>query len=452
MDRANRAESGATFRDVFAVAEFRALFAAQVLSVVGDQFARVALAVLVFERTGSAGLAALTYAMTYLPDLVGGPLLSGLADRLPRRRLMIICDIARALLIALMVVPGMPLWVVCLLLVVVQLVNSPFSAARAAMLTVILRGDRYVVGSAISNITSQVAQLVGFAMGGIVVAALGSSRALLFDAGTFAVAALIVRLGVAERAERHPAGGKSHKPGWWACMTAGAALVWSDRRLRALVMLACVSGFYIAAEGLAVPYAASLGGGAAAAGLLLAANPIGTVIGGLILTRLVSPETRRRWMGPMAVLACVPLVASAFGPGLMATAALWALSGVFSSFQIPANAAFMQAVPDAQRGQVFGLAVTALGTAQGVGIVLGGLAAELWSPATVVAGAGALGVIAATMAALAWSRASAEPADVVRIPIDEATHTLEALLSAPEPEPVPLGAAPAKQLSASARR
>src|SRR5829696_1856127 len=123
----------ATYGEVFAVAEFRALFAAQVLSVVGDQFARVALAVLVFDRTGSAGLAALTYALTFLPDLIGGPLLSGLADRMPRRRLMVICDLGRAVLLALMAVPGAPLWVLCVLLVAVQLLNSPFSAARAAM-------------------------------------------------------------------------------------------------------------------------------------------------------------------------------------------------------------------------------------------------------------------------------------------------------------------------------
>ena len=61
---------GGSYRAVFAVGEFRVLYAAQVLSVVGDQLSRVALSVLVFERTASAGLTALTYALTYLPDLV----------------------------------------------------------------------------------------------------------------------------------------------------------------------------------------------------------------------------------------------------------------------------------------------------------------------------------------------------------------------------------------------
>ena len=76
----------ATFRDVFAVSEFRALWLAQILSVAGDQLARVALTWLVFERTRSSLLAALTFVVSIVPTFVGGLTLSGLADRYPRRR------------------------------------------------------------------------------------------------------------------------------------------------------------------------------------------------------------------------------------------------------------------------------------------------------------------------------------------------------------------------------
>src|SRR5512135_3855078 len=59
------------FRDVLAIREFRAMFVAHLLSLVGDQVAKVVLAILVFDRTSSATLAAATYALTYLPWLVG---------------------------------------------------------------------------------------------------------------------------------------------------------------------------------------------------------------------------------------------------------------------------------------------------------------------------------------------------------------------------------------------
>ena len=60
-------QAATTFRDVFAVAEFRALWAAQLLSVIGDQLARVALTVLVYDRTRSALLAAVTFVASIVP-------------------------------------------------------------------------------------------------------------------------------------------------------------------------------------------------------------------------------------------------------------------------------------------------------------------------------------------------------------------------------------------------
>jgi predicted MFS family arabinose efflux permease len=401
-------ERKTTYREVFAVGEYRALFAAQVLSVIGDQFARVALTVLVFERTGSAGLAALTYALTFLPDLLGGPLLSGLADRYPRRQVMIVSDLARAGLVGLMAVPGVPFQALCGLLVAVQLLEAPFGAARAATLPAVLEGDRYVLGSAIHNTTMQIAQVLGFAAGGALVAWVGPSQALLLDAATFAASAALVRACL--RARPLPAGhGEGGTAGsWWGSLLAGTGLVFSDRRLRSLVALACVAGFYITAEGLAVPYARHIGGGAVTAGLLLAAMPAGTAVGMLALGRLVRPETRLRLLGPMAVVACAPLTLCAFHPGPLVTFVLWAVAGAASAYHMAANAAFVLAVPDHGRGQAFGLAVTALRMAQGLGVLGAGVAAENTSPGQVLAIAGALGMLVAAAAGRAWT--AAQPA------------------------------------------
>src|SRR5713226_6861332 len=90
-DRVQPTAERATFRDVFAVSEFRALWLAQVLSVAGDQLARVALTILVYDRTRSALLAAITFACSMFPSFIGGLTLSGLADRFSRRAVMIAC-------------------------------------------------------------------------------------------------------------------------------------------------------------------------------------------------------------------------------------------------------------------------------------------------------------------------------------------------------------------------
>jgi MFS family permease len=68
----------------------------------------VTIAILVYGRTHSPFLTALAYALTYLPPTAGGPLLSGLADLFPRRRLMIVSDLFRVGTVGLMAVPGLP--------------------------------------------------------------------------------------------------------------------------------------------------------------------------------------------------------------------------------------------------------------------------------------------------------------------------------------------------------
>jgi hypothetical protein len=87
-------EARRSYREVFAIGEFRALCSAQMLSCADGQLAQAAIAILVYGRTHSAYVTALVYAVTYLPPVAGGPLLSGLAD-LPRRRVMIVCGLSR---------------------------------------------------------------------------------------------------------------------------------------------------------------------------------------------------------------------------------------------------------------------------------------------------------------------------------------------------------------------
>ena len=90
----NTVESRLTFSQVFGVPEFRALWTAQILSVAGDQLARVAITLLVFSQTGLWVLAAVAFAASIVPTFVGGLLLSGLADRWPRQQVIIAANSA----------------------------------------------------------------------------------------------------------------------------------------------------------------------------------------------------------------------------------------------------------------------------------------------------------------------------------------------------------------------
>lgn len=396
----------ATYRSLFSERQFTALFIAQAISLTGDQLARVAIATLVFSETGSAFLTALIYAVTYLPWLVGGPLLGGLADRLPRRAVMVSCQLTSAVLVALMAVPGMPLIALAALLFVVILAESPFLSARASLLVDVLPDDRYVLASAMNQLTIQAAQVVGFAAGGALIRLIGPRDALLVNALSFLVSAALVRFGV----RVHGAVASVQLGNSWERMKTGAKVVFGDPRLRGLVLLGWLATFWVVPEGLAAPYAQ---GDSTAIGLLLASQPIGSVVGGVVLSRMVRPATRLEVMGWLAVMSCLPLVFFFTTPPLPLAVGLLVISGIGTTYNLPANAAFMQALPAERRGQAFGLVSAGLVAGQGISIALAGACAELTSPGVVIGVAGVLGVAAALSLSGAGRRFLSSPSPAV---------------------------------------
>jgi diguanylate cyclase (GGDEF)-like protein len=388
----------AGFRDVLAVREFRALWLAELLSVAGDQLARVGLAVLVYQRTGSAGWTALTYALTFLPALLGGVLLSGLADRLPRRELMVGVDLGRAVVALLMAVPGLPLPVLLVLVFVLTLGGAPFKAAQQALLPAILK-EHYVTGLSQRTVTSQAAQVGGFLGGGALLTFLDPHLALGVNAVTFAVAAGLVAAGVRHRAAAH--GDEKHK----AQQAGTVRLIWQDRRLRALVGLSWLVGVFTIPEGLAAPYAATLGATTAAVGLLMAADPAGSIVGAWLVAKL--PRHRRPAMTTwLAAAAGVPLALCFLQPPLGVVVLLWAISGACATaYLILAQAAFVLGVPDHRRGAASGLAGAGVLSSQGVAVLAAGVLADATDPVLAVATGGVTGVVFTGLIGVSWLRA-----------------------------------------------
>ena len=400
------------FRSVLAVADFRWLWFGEALSQAGDQLARVALAVLVFQRTSSPALTALSYALTFVPTLVGGALLGWVADRVARRTVMVACDLCRALLVGLMAIPGTPLPVLYVLLIGVTLLGGPFRAAQQALLPDILDGELYVSGLALRGMTIQAAQLAGFACGGVLVAALTPSWALFVDAGTFLASALLVGSGVRHSAAVSPptswspasAGPRTSARG---SVLAGVRVVLGDPMVRALAVLSWLAGFYVVPEGLAAPYAAAIGTGTVGVGLLMAADPAGSVVGAFVLARWIPERLRPRMIGLLAVLAGLPLLVCAVQPGLLVSLAALGLSGAFAqAYQTQDTASLARAVPSAGRAQVMGIVVSGLVTVQGVGVLVAGVLADVIGTPLTIGLAGLSGMAVGVPAALSWHRAT----------------------------------------------
>jgi predicted MFS family arabinose efflux permease len=277
----------------------------------------------------------------------------------------------------------------------------------------VLDGDRYAVATSLTNITLQLAQVVGFLAAGAIVAVFSPSAALLVDAATFAVSALWLSLGLKRRpAPVAEAGGGPRS--LWQDTVEGLQMVGRSPRLLAIIAVLWVATLFgYASEGVAAPLVGELGRGSTASiGLLLAANPLGVTIGGLVIARLVPPHRRERLVVPLVVLSLVPILAAGIvavvtGPGALPFAAVVALlfvSGLGAAWLIPLNVSFVQAVPSAHRGRAFGVAVSGLYGVQALGALGAGLGAEGVSASAVLAVSGGLGLLAVAPALLAYRR------------------------------------------------
>lgn len=387
-----RSETTVRYRDLFRDREYSALFLGDLLSRLGSQLGKFALAGLVFARTGSTSFTAATFAVSYLPGLLGGPLLASLADRFPRRGLLIGSDLVRACLVVLIAVGNLPILGALGLLFLVELVKSPFGAARMAILADILDEGRFAAGNALVGASQQAIQVVGFGAGGFIVLALGARTTLLIDAATYLGSALILALVVrARRAPQRPPG--SSRPRLLGDMAEGIRTVRDTPVLPPLFWLLFIGpAVLITAEALAIPYAHTLHAGDRLAGFFLAGAPLGTMLGMALVGRLAAPS-RRRILGPFSLLVGVFVAGcGVFAQPYVVVACLVA-AGVAMGHVAHLQASIVAAIEPHVRGRVIGLANTVLQVAQALSIVLAGVVAEATSARAVFAGAGVLGAI-----------------------------------------------------------
>ncbi|MEU0599090.1 MFS transporter [Streptomyces sp. NPDC006393] len=389
------------YAQALAVPEFRAVFAAHALSLLGVIVSEISLSVLVYDLTGSPLISALTFALGFLPYVVGGTLLAGIADRFPARRVLVVCDLVCAACVALMTVPGAHIGVVLALRCALAVVSPVFQGTRMATLTDILGdGDLFVLGRSLLRIVSQSALLVGFGLGGLLLSVVSPRHALLITVGTFLVSATVLRFGTRRRPARGGAPGALVGDS-----LRGAGQVLADRRVRLLLLLFWVPPmFAVVPEALAAPYAAALGTGSTGLGLLMCALPVGTVAGELYAGSRLRPAARERIALPLVCVTLLPYLGCAFHPGLAVSLLLLLVSGAGSAYTLGLDQWFVRAVPEELRGRAMTLLTAGLMTIQGVGMALAGVAAEFAGVTTTIAGAGALGTASCALLARAARR------------------------------------------------
>jgi MFS family permease len=324
--------------------DFRLLFVGQSLSQLGDTAATIAVAFAVLGITGSATALGIVLAARYVP-LAGFLLVGGVAgDRANRRRLMLASDVARALtqalLAALLLSGHAAVWQIAVLQAVYGTAEAFFSPSLSGLVPELVARDQLQEANALLRSTASVSLIAGPVLGGLLVAAMGAEGAIVADAASFAVSAILLAQLVSwqtvERAA--PRAGK-----FSADLRAG----WHEVRARR--WLTCSMGNAALFNAISIPAVVVLGpalarselGGASAWSVLVAAFGAGSLAGSVasLRVKIVRPAAAAALL--LALAATQP-AALASGLGVLLIALLSFAGGAAAAMAAVAWASMVQ--------------------------------------------------------------------------------------------------------------
>ena len=400
--------SRTTYSEVLRVPEFRALFAARTVSITAISLRILAVSVLVLEATDSPLMSGLAFGIGFFPQIVGGMTLLSLADRLRPRRALVLGSLLEAAAALVIVLAGLPPWAVLVLLAATAVLAPVFTAAANGLVPELLTGDRYVLGRSLLTMSSSASQIAGLALGGVAIALLDPRGALVLSCVLHLVSAAVARLSLADRPGRRAKAARGTVRETWT----GNRSLLGDRRIRGQVLVQTVPPALVTgAEGLVVAYVAATHLPDGAAGPLLACLPIGMAVGNLAVGRFLAPDARERAALPLLLVLGLPLLLFFASPPLVVSAALLLVTGVAFAYELGVQRRFLESVPEAMRGQAFGLVGTLMMFGQGMAPVLFGALASLWSPSIAIGLCGVT-VLLAAAALTSHLKVAGVPAEV----------------------------------------
>ncbi len=369
-------------RGALSVGAYRAYWSSQLVSGIGTWAQTIAQAWLVIQLTGSAVALGTITMIQFLPMLVF-PLLGGvIADRLPRRKLLITTQVGaclQAALLGTLVLTGhVQYWQVCALALLLGLTNAFGNPAQQALVPEIVGPE--LVGSAVAlnSIQFNVARILGGGIGGVAVAVLGVGPTLFLNAASY-LPSIVVLLWlrpahalVRRVTDRRIAGQ----------LADGIRYALTDRAIRRTLLLFGAVGLLGFNWTVAVPLLAlSLGAGPTGNGTMSALLGVGSLVAGIALSRRHAPDERRLvaggiGMGSMIVLLGLsPLYALSLG--LMVIAGFAGINAT-----VTANTRLQLLAPDELRGRIMSLFTLLMGGTTPIGGFLLGAIAQAFGIGT----------------------------------------------------------------------
>ncbi|MFL6245557.1 MAG: MFS transporter [Thermoanaerobaculia bacterium] len=381
---------------------FRLFFSGQLISLIGTWMQQVAQSWLIYRLTGSALLLGAIGFASQIPVFLLGPIGGHTADRRDRRRVLLITQ-ATSMLLAF-ALAGLTLahviheWHLFVLAALLGIVNAFDLPARQAFLVQMVEREDLINAIALNSSMFNGARIVGPAVAGLLVAAIGEGWCFLLNAISYiAVIASLLMMHV----PRFMPGPASKS--MWANVAEGFRFVAVTPPVRALLVLIGVVSFTGMPYSVLMPVFADriFHSGARGLGILMGAAGIGALFGSIALATRSSVRGLGRWVAVSCAAFGVSLLAFGFSRSFMMSAAILVCAGGTVMVQMASSNTLIQSmVPDELRGRVMAVYSMMFMGMGPIGALLAGSVAErVGAPMTVAAG-GAITALAAVGFAL----------------------------------------------------
>lgn len=344
-----------SYRPLKAEKEYLKLIAANIINRFGDSIDGIAIAWLMYQITHSAAMMALILGLNYLPTILLQPFTGAMVEHLSKKRVMVLFDIGRGLVVAvtagLYVLGYLTPAILTAMMLLISTLEAFRSPAGSAIVPLLLKPELFKVGSALNQTGSRIAEIVGLALAGGVVALLGCQGALLIDAATFFLSALIIGfIRVKEELPEEKVSLKSTAKSFLE----GLSLMKTNRVLIILLLIGALMNFlFVPLNAYAAPFIADfLKGGAETLSLINIVLVLALGLGSFVAPKIrkISGKTQLILFGIIeGVALCVFALAGYLSPKLLQYGVVL-FSCVLMGFgagiiNVVYNAAFLRLIP-----------------------------------------------------------------------------------------------------------
>lgn len=176
--------------------EYCKLMLAEVINRFGDSIDAIALTWLIYQISGNPALSAINFGMNYLPTIILQPLAGAFIENKSKKNIMIICDLIRGVIVSVIAVlfyyQILKPWQLILGTMLLSTSESFRMPAGKAITPLLLKKEDYAFGLSFNSTMQSIVEIIGTALASVIIGVLGIFIAIMIDAITFFISAVIL--------------------------------------------------------------------------------------------------------------------------------------------------------------------------------------------------------------------------------------------------------------------